>query len=357
MIYTTVGLPCRFSEWCEAIFRALVTAARGPTPAFPADRLDQISKALLTAHTASAVVMVRQPQQMLSETLVAAECPVVVTLDTPANAVGALMTDYHECFREAVRRVSNSLTALIAVMKAPRVLVLEASGRPSAFDVAERIVGHFGLALNEDGIRAALAGLPEQAPELDRDAVTAAESVICEELAARAAIRARYGFGDEDDVSPAAIMSAALDPLWAHLRGEPLKEIFWHPALFVCGDRRSEAALMPVDITGSRRCLVFGPYCQLPAIPWSCSLLMGYAPNAVGVGITLDVFTGNPLNSVDVAVAEPGLSEVEMSFVNAAQDADIEIRVFNAKATFEGEFLFGAVRLTPQRAKRLRGGR
>lgn len=356
MIYPTVGMPSRFSEWCEAIFRQLLAKTGGPLTIFAADGLDQISKELLFTRTTSAVVVSRQPQQAFSQTLIAAKSPVMITLDRPDHAVGALMRDHNERFADAVRHVANALTSLLPLMRYDGALVLRASDRLSAREVAARIAQHFALGLDEATIRDVAGEVAEHAPPLDEDVLASAHTAVAETLSARARSRAAFGYGEEDDSTAAGIVGAALDPLWSHVNGDPLREVFWHPLLFSLGDHPAEPAIATIDVTGARRCLLFGPYIRLPEGPWSCSLLLGCAKSAVGAGLTMDIYAGTQLNSVDVVIGEPGLFEIELPFVNRDPDGRLEVRLISAKASFEGELMAGSVRLTPQRAKRLRAG-
>lgn len=352
MIYSTIGIPSRFSEWCEAIFTALLNHTGTPSVAFVADRLDQISRELLVARTTSALVVSRQPQKALVEALTASKSPVMVTLDTPHNAVKALVMDYSASHPDAVRRIANSLTSFLPAVNYDLALVLRAADRPKAVEVATQIARHFLLGLDDETIRAVAAGFPEHAPELP--AGGALHAMFDAALGTRKDMRSTFGYGEEDDCTTVDIERLALEPLWEHLNGSRLQDIFWHPALLTVTDRPGDTAVLPIDITGSHRCLLFGPYIQLPEGPWSCSLLVGCSKTAAGVGVIFDIFAGAQLNCADVTFSEPGLFEIEMSFVNPNPDAPLEIRLFSTKANFEGELLAGSVRLTPQRAKRLR---
>lgn len=353
MIYLTMGVPSRFSEWCEAILRELLIEADGQPPeVFGADTLDQIGGGLLSRRITSALVVSRMPQKKLMETVNAARSPVIVTLDTPQNAVNALMRDHNESFPNAVRRVANCLTSLLHPTRYARALVLRAFDNPVSESIAESISDHFELGLDRAAVGKAAARVPAYAPEPPTTVSPGRE--IIDGLEARAALREAYGYKEEGHETPLEIQAAVLEPLWAHLTGGALQEMFWHPALFFHGDRPSEPATGPIDVTGTRRCLFFGPYIQLPEGAWTCNLLLGCAKSAVGIGLTLDVFAGATLNSVDVEVMEPGLFEIAMSFVNPNPDAQLEVRLFSVKPNFEGNILPGSVRLTPQRASRLR---
>lgn len=352
MIHLAVGMPCRFSEWCEVIFRELLAARGTPPVTFIANKLDEFGREVLARKPACALVVIREADKAFAEAVKTTSSPVVLAIDTPGQTVRSLMTDYQVPFRDAVRRVGSCLTSLLPLVEYERALVLRATDKASSFHVAEALVRHFGLDLDEAAIQFAIRQIPEEPARFDDEFF--ADNVLSETLALRAGTSGTFGYGPDDDRSLADIQKAALDPLWAHLNGSPLKEVDWHPALFSLGDRPAEAPITAIDVTGSRRCLFYGPYIRLPEGSWSCSILLGCADNAVSVSLILDVFAGVPLNSADITITEPGLFEIEMSFVNPGSDAHLEVRISSAKPSFEGEILVGSVRLFPHRAKRLR---
>lgn len=357
MIYPTIGVPSRFSEWCEAIFRELLVAANGIAPEiFVADTLEQVGSALLARCTTSALVVSRQPNRKFVETVMAGKIPVMVTLDESENQISDLMADHNETFPDAMRRVANCLSSLLPLINYQNALRFNASDNLSVLEIATAIAAHFEINLDQGSISKAVQNLPERFFSSSAAPPPSALKGIVDALSARAAVRGAYGYRGEDYSSPAEILSAALAPLWTRLNGDPLGEIFWHPVLFFVGDHPSDAAITPIDVTGTGRCLFFGPYIHLPDGAWTCNLLLGCAKDAVGVGLRVDVFAGVALNSTEVEISEPGLFEIEMSFVNRNPDAPIEIRLFSMKPNFEGNLLPGSVRLTPQRANQLRAG-
>lgn len=318
-----------------------------------ADRLDQLAKELLTTSKATALVVSRQPQRALAEAMIATQRPLLVTVDAPEAAVRSLTADYSAGFADAVRRTANSIIALLPLMKHARVL------HPSDLLTAERVAAEitrvFDLGLDDAAIRQAVQDVPERPREHDAQ-ISAAESAVREALAARAAAAARFGLGDEMAATTETIASGALQPVWSHLNGKPLKDLFWHPALFCRADDPAHSPILPMDTTGTARCLMFGPYMHLPEGSWRCNVMLGCAENTVGVSLVADVFAGVSLNTIEFTISDPGLVEIEMSFVNPNPDMPVEVRLFSSKACFEGELMFGGARLMPQRARIVRHG-
>lgn len=341
MIYCTIGVPSRFSEWCEALLGELVAATGDrPTP-FVADGLEQIGHEMLARLGADSTIAARQPKSGLLKSLFASGHPFMVTIDSPENTIGALMVDYGVPFADAVRKTAGCLAAMVPVMKAKNALVLRSSEVLSAEDAAAAIAGHFGLRIEPAVLSAAAARCPMREPPTD----TA--------FPALPAIDLPPAIDPLRRVWNAPIHTGAVQPLWDHLQRLPLREIVWSPALFWLGDAPAETATRLFDVTGSSRCLIFGPYIRLPEGPWSCSIMLGFSQRAVGLRLVADVVAGTPLSRVEFEVDEPGVFEIEFSFVNSNPDLPVEVRLFNASAAFEGEIMLGQVRMVPLGAKRL----
>lgn len=339
MIYCTIGVPSRFSEWCEALLREVVAACSSPPTPFVADSLEQIGHELLVRQGADSIVALRQPQKGALKSLVAAGHPFLLTLDAPNSTVAALMTDYAVPFADAVRKTASCLAALLPAIEAKNALVIKASDARSELATARAIAQHFALDIGDEALAAAAARCPF------RPAAVIPDTARKEPLPVPAIFEPLRRSG------PTA--AAALEPLWNHITGKPLREIVWNPELFWLGDATGEMATKLVDVTGSSRCLIFGPYIRLLEGPWSCALMLGFSERAVGLRMVADVVAGVPLNHVNFEVDEPGVFEIEFSFVNSNPDLPVEVRLFGADAAFEGEIMLGPVRLTPLKARRL----
>jgi hypothetical protein len=340
MIYCTIGVPSRFSEWCEALLQEVVAACRNPPTPFVADSLEQIGHELLVRQGADSIVALRQPLKAALKSLAVAGHPFLLTLDDPDSTVAALMTDYAVPFADAVRKTASCLAALLPAIEAKNALVLKASDTRSELVTARAIAQHFALDIDDEALAAAAARCPF------RPAAVIPEAALGHELSPVPAI-----FEPLRRTGPTA--AAALEALWNHIIGKPLREIVWNPDLFWLGDATAKMATEPVDVTGSSRCLIFGPYIRLPEGPWSCALMLGFSEHAEGLRMVADVVAGAPLNHVNFEIDEPGVFEIEFSFVNSNPDHPVEVRLFVADAAFEGEIMLGPVRLSPLKARRL----
>jgi hypothetical protein len=343
MIYCTIGVPSRFSEGCERLLGTLVDACGTPPELFVADGLDQVGRELLMRSGANTIILSRQPKASFCKAL--AERPFLLTLDDPVHALGALMTDYDLSFPDAVRCIANSLSAMPPLLKAGKALVLKEADGLSQPALATAMAAHFGLDMDKAAIRSAL--------ERCAPAFAAAPAVPMAQLPSPPTPLSASTFEALNRSSGMAVAQDALNPLWAHMTGEPLGEIVWSPQLFGLGDAPGEVATSPIDATGRERCLIFGPYIRLPEGPWSCSIAFGCSERAMGLRLAADVFAGVPLNRVNFEITEAGMFEIEFSFVNSNADIPLEVRLFSTAASFEGEIMLGQVRMLPLKARRL----
>lgn len=338
MIYCTFGVPSRFSEYCETLLLELVAAHSGRPEQFVVESLQQIGRELLSRNCLNAIIVARQPELAFCKDILSGNRPMMAILDRPEAAIGALQTDHGVPYAEAVRRVANSMASIVPVVQAKHGLVLNASQGQSEFAIAKAIAEQFGLTLADDIVQQIVARVPLR-PEVT---ATEAPDQQFEPLP-----------GMEMVAPNASTAASALEPLWRHLQGEPLQEIVWTPSLFYLSHAPQQAPLSLIDLTGSGRGLLFGPFIRLPEGPWSCSVMFGCSERVKGVKMIAEVFAGVPLNRITFELAEAGVFEVECSFVNSNPDIPIEVRLFTAEAVFEGEIMLTQVRMFPLKAKRL----
>lgn len=339
MIYCTFGVPSRFSEYCETLLLELVAAHSGRSEQFVVESLQQIGRELLSRNCLDAIIVARQPELAFCKEMLANNRPMMITLDRPEAAIGALQTDHSVPYAEAVRRTANSMASIAPIVQAKRGLVLNASRGQSELAIAKAITEQFGLTLPDATLQQIAARIPLRPEATDVEEADA---------------QSEPALPGVELVSPvASTAEAAIRPLWRHLQGEPLQEIVWTPPLFRLAHAPQQAPLSPIDLTGSGRGLLFGPFIRLPEGSWSCSVMFGCSERVKGARMIAEVFAGVPLNRITFELAEAGVFEVECSFVNSNPDIPIEVRLFTAEAAFEGEIMLTQVRMFPLKAKRL----
>lgn len=327
MFLFLIGLPGRFTKDCEALVVALAEAALGPVALIRADRLEQLSLSVLASGASHAVVTSRQAGQRLRDALVDTGQNFVVGIDDPRKAVADLVIGEGVAFAEAVRRVASSCGALTGYVTAPGALVVSPARHPlEKVNTALAIARHLGLALNEAEVAAA-----------HRRSISPAAST------ARLAGEAPW-----QDLEPTEAQTVH-DALAPYLELPAISEavpISWAPVLFSLGERSSEPAARPIDITGRPRCLFSGPNIVLPPGSWSLTLAVQFSREAAEHEFAADLVTDAPLASGTIRPRAEGPAEINLNFVlGELADEPVSLRFSTRRAAFDGAIALLGARL------------
>jgi hypothetical protein len=349
MIYLTVGMPSRFSEWCEGLFHALLESnSTEPVNIVNTDSLEGIGRKILTGGSAHVIIVSRQPHAGIEKLLVNGKIPFLLLLDEPQNCARALEVDYDYDCLSAIRSVANSCAALLPLVNSPDALILRNTGDADAVKIGQDISKHFGFDWPVDRIRAT-AEQPRfstfETPVFKRNEKTDA-SISDIDLALVKPMRSV-----QSEIN--AVLEGALNSMWNALQGGKLREVVWHKNLFYTADRSDSECPSVIDVTGLARCLIFGPYIRLCEGAWSCTLAIGCSEESVGLRFAVNVFAGVQLSDAIFKFEEPGVFEVDLPFVIMDADKLVEVRVFSVDAALEGSIQFSKVTITPLEKRRL----
>ena len=314
MLLFVVALPGRFAEWCDAVTVQLACRALGPTAIVRANTLQEISLGMISGGFSHAVVAARQPGGRVRAALVEAGRSFVVATDDPRIACAEIAQEQQAKLPAAVQEIASSCAALVGYACAPGALVISADrGGFDGVATAVAIARHFELTLSQDDIS-----------EIVRDLEPidfAAEPQWWNSL-------------------PAAAREMALGAIGVYLGDAPdahLLPITWVGDLFFLGDRPTERATGPVDITGRARCLLHGPYIMLPPGSWSLSLTMLFSRGAAEHEFLVEICTDGPLASGRIRPQQDGSAEVTVDFaLDDSTEHTISIRVSSMRAAFDG---------------------
>jgi hypothetical protein len=317
MYLFVMGLPGRFSEWCERFTVRLAERALGPTTTFPANSLEELALGAIRSRASRAVVTSRQPGGLLREALVGADHRFVVAYDDPRTALVDLVLWQRVALPDAVQALASSCAALEPLVGAPGALVLQRNGNEARPAIAAAIAAHL---------------------EIDADA--AAIAGVVSELASESA-------GDPSDVAAwwgglaaaeREMTTGALAPYVDESPGDadPLS-LLWTGALFFRGDRPGERMIEGVDITGRAHCLVHGPYIVLPVGSWSLSLNLRFTGEAAEHAFSAEVWTDKVLASALIQPEREGETAFALDFaIDGSTDQPVAIRISSMRAAFDG---------------------
>jgi hypothetical protein len=329
MLYFVIGLPGRFTEWCDATTVEIARHALGPTELVRADTLEEISLEMIRTGASRAVVASRQPGGRLRSALVEAGRTFLVVVEDPRTALAEAVQRRQNDVCTATRLVASSCAGITRYVSSPGALALfrDRDGSNPVL-TAHAIARHLALTVSDAAVveivhKLAAAGLTlEQGDGADR----------------------WDGLGAEDR----RVVGGALDPFVAYLATGDLPPIIWERELFFLGDRPSERATGIIDVTGRARCLLHGPHIMLPPGSWSLFLNLLFSREATEHDFLVEVVADRQVASCIIRPQAEGAFNLNLAFtLEATTDHPIAIRLSNQRAAFDGTVtLIGAVLAT-----------
>jgi len=343
VIFISVGLPGRFSQWCDAVIAQLAghsgaSVAVKPWPSLPdmlghhaiAPTLDEVAYTLLCGgDTEHLVVGVRQPDTRLLAALADTNAPFVVSLDHPRTAAAEILAEINAEPRAVTRAVANSCAPVLRYPSLPGALLVHADG--TRVDVAGTVLAfarHLGIGVSD----AEIARIVERLPETCGVWSAAAQADPLPDAAGKIIGGAFAGY----------------DECFA---GRGLGSIVWTRELFILNGPNTPP-IESFDIAGGARILVYGPYIHLPPGPWLARVHLGVSQEAAGYTFLIDAYADGQLASVTLQPTRGGVYVTDLNFFlseSRGQGVEVRVTVMNDNAT--GQLAFGRVVLTPQTAR------
>lgn len=352
MISFLIGPQGALAEWCEAIIATMKSADGAHSPVIVRiNSLAELGRQILRSDGRNMIAVARSPDPSLCNALIEENCPLLLLLEEPTVSAAILVDEHGASPAEAVRLIANAHPATLGLARASNALVISRSDLDDDAGLAERIVKYLFPAADQDIARATAAA--PQAKDIAQRALRqgkeAPGSVILPDWPS---LLLRTLSGETLAPTLASTVHAAVDPLISGTgRDSP---VIWPRELFLTTEGAPGPATGIIDVTGKSRCLLYGPYLRLPVGQWSCALMFGCDGTAVGLPMVADIVAGRVLNQVSFTIESGGIFEVEIPFENTEADSLIEVRLFTAKAAFEGHIVLGRAKLTPLEAKRLK---
>jgi hypothetical protein len=318
MLYFVIGLPGRFTEWCDAATAEIARRALGPTEFVCADTLEEIALAMLRTGASQAVVASRQPGGRLRAALAASGRTFLVVVEDPRTALAEAVQKHPNDVAAAAQLVASSCAGMTHYALSPGALALFRDRDGSNPVITARAIAHH-LALNVSD-----ADIVEIVDGLAGAGLTFERSDVAGQL---------RGLGVEEQ----RVVDGAVGPFVTYLATGNLSPIIWERELFFLGDRPSERAAGVIDVTGRARRLLDGPYIMLPPGSWSLSLRLLFSRETTEHDFLLEVVAGRQVASRTIRPHAEGVLEVNLAFtIEATTDHPIAIRLSTQRAAFDG---------------------
>ena len=329
MLYFVIGLPGRFTEWCDAATAEIVRRALGPTELVRADTLEEISLWMIRTGASRGVVASRQPGGRLRSALVEASRTFLVVVEEPRTALAEAAQKQPKDVAAAAQLVASSCAGITRYVSSPGALALFRDRDGSNPVITARAIAHH-LALNVND-----ADIVEIVDDLAGAGLTFDRSDVAAQW---------QGLGIEEQ----RVVDGAVGPFVTYLATGNLSPIIWERELFFVSDRPNERATGVIDVTGRARRLVDGPYIMLPPGSWSLSLTVLFSRETTEHDFLLEVVAGRQVASRTIRPHAEGAFEVNLAFtIEANTDHPIAIRLSTQRAAFDGTVaVVGAVLTT-----------
>jgi hypothetical protein len=330
VILFSIGVPSRFTEWCDALIGRLAEYSFGAVECTALNTLEELAAAVLKTRASHIVACSRQPVVRLQTVIIEGKRPFLVTIGDPRTALRNLSERMGYDVVEATRVVASSCAAMLTLTTAPGALVVSGGDAADPIEVAAAIADHFELSTSKGEIATIVSELYEAGITPDQVEDSAWWNALSE--------RQR------------AVVNGALSP---YLPGADLKSLVWEAELFFINHDPPTptpvAAAGLVDITGRVRFLVYGPYINLPPGSWSATVVLGFSPEAAGMSFMVEAFAGRQLCCTRVEPSVEQIIEADLHFViDNSVDQPLQIRIVNERAAFDGRLALGLVTVAPK---------
>jgi hypothetical protein len=336
MIFFSVGMPSRFTEWCDALTARLTEFSFGTVERTALNTLEELAVAILRSRASHLIACSRQPVVRLQIEIVQSKRPFLIAVGDPRGALRNLSERAGYDVAGATRAVASSCAAIQTLTRAPSALVVYSSDAADSIGLATAVADHFEVPTSSSEIATIVSELREAGVTPDHGEDDAWWN----------------GLGEREQ----AIANGALLPFVSHLVPDAdLEPFVWEPELFYLSEEPLAGSLIPasrpVDITGRARFLIYGPYINLPPGSWSANIILGFSAEAAGMSFMVEIFAGRQLSQMRVEPSAEQIIEANLHFViDNSVDQPVQIRIFTERAAFDGRLALGYVTIAPQAA-------
>jgi hypothetical protein len=326
VIFFSFGLPSAFTDWCETILVELVRQKFGAVEFVNANTLEDLGTSVVKTGASHLVCSVRLPSMRLCNLLSEAKTPCLFLCEEPRAAIAHLSASGVDILA-ATRVVATSCASLTRCAGLPGVLRLDAGAQTKEPLETIRAIGrHFDLGANNADLQKTVD--------------------ICSTRAV-AGPRAIEAWWKKLEEPTRKLIKGATDGYVAYFATGKMGPLTWGRELFLVTDTQ-QPMQHPIDLTGRGRCLVYGPYIDLPQGSWVAKAVLGCSEDAVNLGLVMDACAAaTQLCEAHVRPQAGTIFEVTLKFEIKESDSNpIEIRVFSERAAIDGLLGLGHVALS-----------
>lgn len=306
------------ANWVVEAARVAALSAGG-MPVMFADATTEID-----ASARPAIYVSSYPSASLLALALAAPERTLMVVEPALAVIGHLRQRAGCSLQEAIRFASASAAHLMAAAESGRLPILSAA----ALD-RTRLTREIVLLIN--GARAAEA--------LNAQEVARLFPAVPDGERAQAA-------GDE---AATRVVLNVLSSIYTRLTGAGSQDlsIIWPWQVFYSGDSQAQLASAIADMTGGARILYYGPYFHLPAGRWTARIMLAFSADAVGMPVSIGIYSDQTLGEVMVRVQGAGVFAATVPMAVHDPARPIELRVATREGAIEGWVALGMAEFSP----------
>lgn len=325
LAHAVVGAHSTFSVWAFAIVNELAAAAGRHVQ--KTDRFDRVDfnsvlrPVLLSHYPSNQIVDGIQSGDVCA--LFISEPP-ILSFDFLRHSVGVESID-------ALRSLTASAVANLAIGRSPHSFVIERSSERSIAAVVDLMAAHLELKVDAE-TRNAIA---ERASN-GKGASCALADLLPIDLLADWTPSGPID-GPPDGRPYARILQDILDPLMALARYGSVRPIAWPTEVFTFFDTRSSPPPLNPAIAGPSRNLFYGPYLHLPPARYRVEVSLVVSEGLSDIPFILEMHAGTWLARARIERTLPGRFQGYFHLDHFDATATVEIRLRNERNVERGQ--------------------
>lgn len=332
--HIVIGAACGSALWTFEAIRALAQLAPG-RDVIVADR----THPLPTDGGGARIILCQYPSQDVIGAIASGSLRPLLLIEDPAEIAGYMMRQAGRSPLEAVRALTASLVANLALAAAPSTRLIEHRAGASARAYVRGIAEALDLTASEAELDRVMAGLARGLP---------ADAGLDAAIASRFPAHFCGPDAGASDPETGAIAKRVAGPLLALARGDSTSPIVWPAEVFLSGDRPNEPAPRITSVAGPARVILYGPYFHLPPAEYVVEAVMSFRGHIDDIPFVLEIRSSECLASARINHRPAGGYRGQFRFSHHNPVDALEIHFRSERGAIDGELSLHELRFFPQ---------
>ncbi len=335
--FQILGAPSSLTYVCCALTQTMADTIHGDHVLIQAVFLGDVKNRWMTIDRTDPkpIVLISDcPSAALVEFVASTHAPCLVVIDNFEETVFQVIEARDMGLAEALRFVTQSYRSLAAFRSDAALVVAASDGRRPLREFLARIALHFGFEDPQARTAETLAalGYREDAPD------TLLQHLVKAGLRVTSPT-SRVLRADAEGQAIIRFMASQYEGVGA---GRIARQIEWPTATFLDWGRPGQLLRGPIELLGPARFIICGPYFHLPIGEWTAEVVIEIADNASGNRLGVDVFSGEILGGVAMALPKSGVFTFSIPFRVADPFLPLELRFQLLEGAIEGRLALRA---------------